>query len=1120
MADKNEVEFRVRVTDEGLAPLATKLGAVEEKAAELGDSAAQAGGQLDGMGEAAAQAGKQSEALGKGSEQAADGMSAVAKAATDKAAAIKSALDVERSEIELARRTLDLQRLQAQGVLQLAKAKGDEASATQAGNRLRTIEVDQMALTARAKRAEAAALQDATDARREALAAVGPLTQAQQRELQAAENTAKALRTEAAAADEAGRQVRGLGTQLQEAADKGPKLDAALSAVGKAVAGLFALNQAKDFALDTIKLADAYGQMAERIGMATPIAEEYDLVQRRILESANLTYRPLAEQQELYIRTADALRGMAYETSQVLDITDSFSYLLTTNAATVERGQNAIDAYTKSIQSGRIEVDSWQSIMSATPTIVNAVAQATGKTTDEVRRLGITGKLSINDLNEGLLQTVALNKEAAAGMSATVADAVTRLMNTWTQYIGEANRANQSTEKIVSTIDLLSQNLDTVVSVAITTGEVMAVVWGVKALTALRAYTAQLAVAAAETSALMATTTAAGASMAVGLAAAAKVAAAGWVGWEVGTFLKGEFEEVERAGIAMAAGLTRSAAQYQAAWEMAKAVFSDDTIEAAQQRLAEKIAQIDDEYAELFANVGKGQPKLAADTKAVGDAAEQVANKVRISAADQVEAWEAAAIAKRGDSQAAVANLEVQLKLAQQSEQMALYMGNEYEARRAKILQMEIEIQLINAKVQVQRAEAEGTIAVAQAKLAELQASGEVNLVKQAELEASIKLAQAKLVEADATGKSTDLLQKQLDALRNGSSAADGYGNSLRGLAGTQSGLAVATGQANAALEKQLALINAKYASPLGEDKYARPKGGSVTGSTREERLAGQNAVDNTLLLDLEAKLKAGTLTKDDAADMEAVIAALDQNDQVDRDADRMNPGGFSLDGMRDRARMRSVRQQLARRLQSLGDGSGTGVGSSGSGNAGAASIGRAGQSVPAPTRADEKAALAALEQQKEIARQDEQLADLTGDAVKAKAAEIAQLDAEIKIVRARSALANLQALDSIEAAKKEMAELKAKRALTPEKEAALNEQIKAAQTKILDSYVDGRSTQVLEQQLSAAKQPSASGGSTTHTVTVNLGGRQTTVNTASAADSQALANVFKELEAAALRSS
>lgn len=933
MATENRIDFKVRVTDEGLAPLANTLERVDAKTddlaqgadqagtklAELGTDAASAADKADALGQGAGQAatrlgtlgtqaasaGQQTDDLGKSSERAADGIEAATKAASAKEAAIKSGLDVSRSEIELSKRTLELHQAQQQGVLQLARAKGDGAAATQASNRLLQIEAEQLALGATAKRAEAAAVQATTDARREALAAIGPLTQAQLRELQAADNTAKALRTEAAAADEAARQVGQLGTELGNAADQGPRLDSALSAVSKAVAGLFALDKAKDFAFSTIGLADAYGQMAERIAMATPVASEYDRVQQRILDTANLTYRSLSEQQELYIRTADALRSMAYNTEEVLDITDSFSYLLTTNAATVERGQAAIDAYTKSIQSGRIEVDAWQSIMSATPTIVDAVATATGKTAEEVRKLGITGKLSMADLNEGLLRTVELNKEAASGMSATVNDAITKLTNNWTRYIGKANEATQTTQQIAAGIDVLSDNLDTVVSLAITAGEVMAVVWGIKALQALATYVMALKGATLATQTLtLESLKAATAAEKIGMAG--KLAAAGWVGWEIGTYLKGEFAEVEKAGIALAAGLTKAAARAQAAWEMAQAVFTTDTLAAANDRLAKELQRIDGEYAELFANVGAAVPKLAADTKAVGDAAADAASKVRVSAADMVEAWEAARVAKVGDAQAAEANLRVQLQLAQQAEQMAAFMGNETEVRKAKILQMQIEIELVNAKVQVQRAEAEGSIAVAKAKLDEMATTNEINLVKQAELQTTIKLAQAKLLEADATGKSTLLLQKQLEVLQRSPAAASDYGEAARRLTRDQAGLASSTNAANAALQKQLDLMNAKY---------ARAGNKSIVGDTREDRLAGQNAVDNTLAFSLRDKLNAGQLTKDDADDIRAVIAALDQNEAVNRDLDRLNPGAFSAAGAADRNEWRAVRTRLEQAL-------------------------------------------------------------------------------------------------------------------------------------------------------------------------------------------------------------
>jgi len=290
--------------------------------------------------------------------------------------------------------------------------------------------------------------------------------------------------------------LKSISTQLDELQGK---LQSTAKDLTSSIGGLFAAAKLKGYAQDIITVADAYGQMAERIKMATPEAAEFDMVQRRILESANLTYRPLAEQQELYIRTADALRSLKYNTSEALDITDSFSYLLTTNAASGERAANAISAYAKSIQSGKVDALSWQSMLAATPTIVDAIASATGRTTAEIRQMGITGSLTVRDLNEGLRQSVDVNKQAASQMSATVTDAVTRLANTWQVYIGEANKASGATRNIVTLLDTLSANLDTVVTVAVKLGEAVVAALGMRALGALKSYVAQQVLAAEAT---------------------------------------------------------------------------------------------------------------------------------------------------------------------------------------------------------------------------------------------------------------------------------------------------------------------------------------------------------------------------------------------------------------------------------------------------------------------------------------------------------------------------------------------------------------------------------------------------------------------------------------------
>lgn len=238
-------------------------------------------------------------------------------------------------------------------------------------------------------------------------------------------------------------------------------LSGSMSKLGATLAGLTAGMSIKGI----IDISDNYGQMADRIKMATDSTEEYRMVQERLLQSANKTYRPLAEAQELYIRTADAIRSLGYQTSDALDITDSFSYLLVTNAASADKASNAIDAYSKSIQSGRIEVDSWQSLIAAMPSVVDTLSGSLGKSAEEIRQLGITGKLSLADLNEGLRQTVEQNQKLADGMGTTLNDAIVRASNNLSAYLGESSKVTASSRLLSGALDGVTENIDLIASV-------------------------------------------------------------------------------------------------------------------------------------------------------------------------------------------------------------------------------------------------------------------------------------------------------------------------------------------------------------------------------------------------------------------------------------------------------------------------------------------------------------------------------------------------------------------------------------------------------------------------------------------------------------------------------
>ncbi|MBA4903108.1 phage tail tape measure protein [Pseudomonas aeruginosa] len=229
---------------------------------------------------------------------------------------------------------------------------------------------------------------------------------------------------------------------------------------GTLIRGAFAAIAGAGLVGSIIHQVDAYGQIADRLKMATGSTEEYNEVQQHLLRTAQETYRPLAEAQELYIRTADVMRSLGFDTQQTLDITDSFSFLLVTNAASADKASSALGAYSKALQTGKVEADGWVSIQDAMPTIVDAIASATGKSAEEIRKLGVQGKLSLDDINTGLLRTVEVNRKAAANMSVSVQDALVNIQNSITTFAAGIEEGTGALDLLASALGVVANNVE------------------------------------------------------------------------------------------------------------------------------------------------------------------------------------------------------------------------------------------------------------------------------------------------------------------------------------------------------------------------------------------------------------------------------------------------------------------------------------------------------------------------------------------------------------------------------------------------------------------------------------------------------------------------------------
>ncbi|CAM2992692.1 tape measure protein [Acinetobacter celticus] len=266
------------------------------------------------------------------------------------------------------------------------------------------------------------------------------------------------------------RNTRAVANELENLTTKGIKVDTQMTEMSSSIkslvgymGGLLTINKA-------IAMADGYTQMAARIRNATASAEEYTLVQDRLLANANTTYRQLGEAQEVYLSMAGGMKSLGKTTKDTLDLTDSLSFSFTHNATRIDQAQSAMDALSKSMAKGKVDGDAWISIVTGADNVIADMAKTTGKTEAEIRKLGAEGKVSLEDLIKTLIATREQNEKLANNMENSLADGFTTLSNAVTVYLGKANESTSATGVMAGALGELAKNLESVANVAMLGG--------------------------------------------------------------------------------------------------------------------------------------------------------------------------------------------------------------------------------------------------------------------------------------------------------------------------------------------------------------------------------------------------------------------------------------------------------------------------------------------------------------------------------------------------------------------------------------------------------------------------------------------------------------------------
>lgn len=213
------------------------------------------------------------------------------------------------------------------------------------------------------------------------------------------------------------------------------------------------------------ELADGYSQLTAQLRNVSSSSAEVAYVQERLSQNAKTTYRSLQEATQSYLNLSGSLKAIGYNTKEVLDFNDSLTYAFTASGTSADNAQVAINALSRSFAKGSIDGKSWTLILQGVPSIAKQVAEYTGKSEEEIRKLGVTGKISVNMLVESLSAAKDANQALADSMSISLRDGFTYLKNSLSEYLGQTNNAYSVTNTLAQGLKVLGDNIGLLVKI-------------------------------------------------------------------------------------------------------------------------------------------------------------------------------------------------------------------------------------------------------------------------------------------------------------------------------------------------------------------------------------------------------------------------------------------------------------------------------------------------------------------------------------------------------------------------------------------------------------------------------------------------------------------------------
>ena len=235
--------------------------------------------------------------------------------------------------------------------------------------------------------------------------------------------------------------ARKMGTQLKKAANDSinpiQKVTSGVSALASALVALGGALAVRQFILYT----DQWTDLNSRLINATGSAEAADMALQSISQTARTTYSSLQQTAEAFLLNSMALNELGYTTRQQVELADALNNALVISGTKGERAASVMNALSKAMALGKLSGDNFNTVIQSGGRVVQALADGLGVTTTELRTMASESLLTTEAIITSMTSQMQVLRTEAEEMPATIGDAMVQFGNFALEAVGRLDQA-------------------------------------------------------------------------------------------------------------------------------------------------------------------------------------------------------------------------------------------------------------------------------------------------------------------------------------------------------------------------------------------------------------------------------------------------------------------------------------------------------------------------------------------------------------------------------------------------------------------------------------------------------------------------------------------------------